>query len=161
MHSDRRQNPPPLSEEQLTFFADLQKESTHRSLRRWGRGAVIGYAILIAGVFAMYENGQSVSEQERQAVVKSGTVVAVEGCNRDFRAGKRFIKLLTRLKMSSDAQYASKRITAQQHDAAIEFYAGEIGLAKSKLPDCRHAESILTDDPDADLNHTKPLYRKP
>lgn len=158
MNPDRRQTPPALTEEQLRFLADLQEESTRRTLRRWIKGAIVGYVVLIAGVFLMYENGQSVSANERSAVVNSGRVVSVEGCNRDYRSAEAFVNLLERLRDSTISQHKQHKIDDARYRAGLEFYSAEIARAKGRLPDCREAETTLTADPDADLRNLKPLY---
>lgn len=158
MQPDRRKNPPTLTEEQLRFFANENRRTARKATHKTLRGALVGYLILIVGVIAMYENGQQVSENERDAVVKSGRVVAVEGCNRDFEQQARIIKLLQRLKAANNEQFKRGKISAQQHDTAIKFYAAEIARASDALPDCRRAESILTSNPDADLTRIRPLY---
>lgn len=143
---------PPVTEEQLALFSGMQRNAVVKALRRWTRTAVLGYLILLGGVFAMYENGQSVSSGERQAILESGTAVLVDSCNRDYNATLRlrgvFERLITAVK-EADAPEARKEMS-------LRFYRGE--LEKLPLPDCRKAVGALTADPDETIHMPKPLY---
>lgn len=114
-------------------------------LRSKVRGALVGYVILVAGVFGMYYNGQHVSGAEHDAVVRSSTAVAIDGCNRDFAQQEHFIDLLRRLRHGSQAAYKAGNVTPEQYALAQKFYASEIARAWSELPDCRKV--VVTDAP--------------
>jgi hypothetical protein len=157
---DRRRNPQPMTHEQMSWVAEQTEHAVRKTARKVVLSALVGYIILFAGVMGVYHNGQSTSSNEQKAIVQSGNIVAVDGCNRDFEDQKRWINLLERLKDSSELAYKPGRTTEAQYRTAIEFYSGEIALAKKALPDCRQAEHILTDDPDADRERVRPLYPK-
>lgn len=143
-------------DEIIEFFASETEKAAKRASRRTLRAALVGYLVLFVGVFGMYWNGQHVSGTERQAVVDSGRVVAIAGCNRSFKANQGFRALFTRLIRVTEAQAKRGEISQYQAQQSLRFYRAE--RAKIKLPDCRQAGRILTDDPEADIRHIPPLY---
>ena len=153
---------PPMTEDQLDFMSKQSERAAHKATRRTLRSAFVGYVILIAGVLAMYQNGQHVSNGERDAIIRSGTVVSVEGCNRDFADKEQFISLLERLQSASkrSARLQHLKTTDPQVKLALDFYSDEIARAKRELPDCRREQHMLTDDPER-TQPWPPLARYP
>lgn len=143
----------------MQFFADLQQESSARAVARTLRRAFVGYVILFGGILAMYHNGQNTSNAEREAIVESGQVVSVAGCNRDFHTIETLRGILMSGKRIQEKQAAEGEITPEALERANAYY--DTQLARLVLPDCREAEKILTDDPDAEIAVPKPLYPKP
>jgi len=155
---ERRKVPAPMTQEQLEWITEQNQKAAEKATRRTMRRALVGYLILTFGVLAMYLNGQHVGGAERDAIVQSGRVVSVDGCNRDFGDAERFLALLQRLKRANEASFKAGNITPQAHDAAIQFYNKEIARAERSVPDCRKAAKVVTSDPDADLKKIVPLY---
>jgi hypothetical protein len=132
----------PLTEEQLAFFTEQTERAVHKTAKKIVRSALIGYVILLVGSLGMYLNGQSISKEERQSIVQSGTAVAVESCNRDFRTIGALRGVLI---ASRDFQVESLRrgdIPRGQYDRAREYYRTQ--LAALPQPDCRVSRDLLT-----------------
>jgi hypothetical protein len=149
-------HPTPMTEEQLEFFTFQTRHAVSKALRKFAAGAAIGYLILAGGVVAMYENGQSVSDSEQNAIVQSGRAVAVDSCNRDYTSRESYRGLFFRLLAVIDEQVRQGEVTKRQGEFAKRFYRGE--LAKLPLPDCRKAEKVITDNPDRTTRVPTPLY---
>lgn len=128
---------------------------TKAEFRRWIAGAAIGYGVIFLGSVGMYLNGQSVSSNERGAIIQSGDVVAVVGCNRDFESIGSQRGLLIRAR----AAIQDAKISSDEKAAAVQFYSDE--LAKLQYPDCRKAKDILTSDPDGVFRPPVPLWKNP
>lgn len=148
----------PLTQEQLEYFAESERRASTAVLRKFQRNAIIGFVTLLLGVgFNVYDVRHHASEQSR-AVVQSGTVVAVEGCNRDFRSLVALRGVLQTARTQVRRAVRAGRISKEQGDEALKFYKEQLG--KLKLPDCRKTEGLLTND----LNHStlppipRPLY---
>jgi hypothetical protein len=157
---DRRKNPAPMTIDQMTWVAEQTEHAVRKTARKVVLSALVGYVILFAGTLGVYHNGQATSSNEQKAIIQSGNVVAVDGCNRDFQDQQRWINLLERLRDASVASYKDGRVDEERYQQALEFYSGEIALANKAVPDCRKSEHILTDDPDADRQRVRPLYPK-
>jgi hypothetical protein len=146
----------PLTEEQLAFFTEQTERAVHKTAKKIVRSALIGYAILLLGSLGMYLNGQSISKEERQSIVQSGTAVAVESCNRDFRTIGALRGVLI---ASRDFQVESLRrgdITQRQFDRARSYY--RVQLASLPQPDCRVSRGLLTTKGDEVPSVPEPLY---
>lgn len=155
-HPDERVPCPILSEEQLDWFAQTQSRTVRKAVRKTLLSAFVGYVILFTGTMGVYLNGQHVSGEERTAVVTSGNVVAVDGCNRDYDTVESLRGLLQRAQGQVAAAKDAGEITDRQAEEADAFYVDE--LQRLKLPDCRRAATTLTDDPDATLPAPSPKY---
>lgn len=145
-----------LSLEQLDFFTDQTERAVRRATKRTRNQALVGYLILLVGVFGMYWNGQHVSNTERGAIVESGRAAVIDGCNRDFKATQRYRGLLQRAEATVAVQVKQGKITVDQAQEARDFYDGELKLAP--LPDCRKVEFLPTDDPSAPIKSPAPLH---
>lgn len=127
-----------------------------KHLRRYTRGAVAAFVGLVVALgYSFYAAGND-SEAQRDQIVLSGSAIAVDGCNRDFKTiqGLRSILIASR-----DFQAAALKrgdITQAQYDVALEFYGRN--LRAIPLPDCRVAGKILTSDPDAKVRVPQPSY---
>src|SRR5690349_20908769 len=117
---DGEHTPPPgMSQEQLDYFAEETRRAAEKGARegsrKTARNGLIGFLILLAGVgFNSYDTRHQAA-QASKAIVASGAVVAVDGCNRDYRDDVRFTKLLERLKAASDLSYKLGKTTQAQH----------------------------------------------
>lgn len=134
---------PPVSEEQIKLFAELSAETTRLSLRRYVRRMTVGFLILLAGTAAQHVVSSHDASVARNAIVKSGTAVAVDGCNAryDDRQSIRGIFLTLEALNVRNATHQP----AEAVQDAQEFYEGQ--LDKLPLPDCRKQQHILTDTP--------------
>jgi hypothetical protein len=147
---------PPVTQDQLRFFINAQKRAVNKAVKRTHRNAVLGYVILLVGVFGMYWNGQSLSQRERNAIVESGKVVSVDGCNRDYETITALRAILTAANDDRRRAYRLGRLTPEEYaDAKVYF---DRQLKTLVLPDCRIAERVLTANPDAPRELPSPKY---
>ncbi len=161
---DRRKNPQPLTPEQLEWVTEQTKRASEKAAHKAAvvaakhvqRRALVGFLILLIGIIVAQSIGNRTSSQERQSIVDSGKIVAVESCNRDYEDRVKFRSLLIRLKGAALANYAAGDSDKARRDAAVEFYDTE--LANYALFDCRRAEAILTSDPEHDRERTTPYW---
>jgi hypothetical protein len=146
----------PLTIEQLRYFEEAQSRAVHTAVNRVRKSAVIGFLILLLGIgFNIWDNKQQ-GEHSRHAIVNSGRVVSVAGCNRDFHTITATRGVLIAAKKNVRAQEKAGRFTKDQADDAVTFYNTQLG--KLTLPDCRLARTIVTDDPDKLRPIPTPLY---
>lgn len=162
--ADEASWPPPLTQDQLEHFAAEARRAAAKGARegarRQARSALLGFLILFAGIsYNVYDIRHSAATS-RRAIVQSGRVVSVDGCNRDYRDDRRFIALL------NHSVVLVKRSIKQQHlegtpqaKEALAFYRTEIRNATNQLPDCRKAVSVVTDDPSKPQPTIVPLHR--
>lgn len=145
----------------------MDRRSSDNALKRYVRNAVVGYIVLLVGVGGTFAIGQhndsTARERDRetgQAVVKtivrSGNIVAVEGCNRDYRTTKKVRAILQAAQQGITRNYKNGLMTKAQFEQALDFYTKQ--LATLPLPDCRGATKILNSDPDKPQKHIIPLY---
>ena len=151
-------NGTPLTEEQLAYFSASTKRAVDNALRRFRRSAVAGFLILLLGVGYNLYDTRTASDEGRHAIVQSGRVVAVDGCNRDFRTIGILRAQIIKGKEQIQAYVEDGTITQAAADRQIK--ATDELLAKYKQPDCRVADKLLTDDPDVKRPVPKPLYPK-
>lgn len=109
------------------------------------RNAVIGYVTLLLAVLAVFVTSQNDAEEARTAIVTSGKVVSVAGCNQDFDTTLKIQKLFARSLAGLKVQHDNGNITDEQYKVGKDFYTDQ--LASFTLPDCRKVEKIITSDP--------------
>lgn len=129
---------------------------SRRHIRAYTRRATIGFLILLAGVGgAFYTQGKDRKESNR-AIVQSGRVISVSGCNRDYVTVNRLRNVLKR---SLDFQRAALQrgdITLDQFSRAQEYFVEQLdGLPQV---DCRPSASLITDNPEDLPDIPKPLH---
>lgn len=149
----------PLTEAQLQWFADAEAHSVKTAVDRVQKRALAAFLILFAGIAGNFYVNSHDANQQRDAIVASGQVVAVDGCNRDFKTGNDFINLFQRLDEANSAALKSGRITQEDRDLAHGFYASEIAKKEAAQPDCRQSRDLLTSDPDKTRDVPTPLHR--
>jgi hypothetical protein len=153
-----------MTEEQLLFFAEESRRAaekgTIRGIHAYRRQAIIAFVILVLGVgYNSYIGVQGsverakIANEAREAIVQSGRVVAVDGCNRDYADRVKFRNLLLRLQAASAV---SRTQTPEQRKRSQQFYKTE--LANYPLIDCRRARDIITDEPDELRTAPEPWY---
>jgi hypothetical protein len=113
--------------------------------RKQRRNAVIGYLILVAGLVGVYAISQKDAGDARSAIVTSGKIVSVEGCNRDFEAAVGLRAVLVRGEAFIKAQRDDNLISEAAYKAGVAYYAEQ--KQNIKVPDCREVANVITDDP--------------
>lgn len=109
------------------------------------------YVLIVAAFsFGLHSNAHT-ANQARDSLVRTGTIVAVDGCNRDFRSITNLRATFDRLIMSNNRSFAAGRITPEQHREAVAFYTEQKN--KNPLPDCRDAKHVIS----ADANPNAPI----
>lgn len=150
------EQPTPLTEEQLAFFTEQTERAADKASKHTLKQATIGYLILFMGILMMYLNGQSTSQREREAIVESGRVVSVDGCNRDYET---IATLRDEIEASKDRTLKLvKEGTLTEAQAMRSINETDDFLERYVLPDCRKAEEVLTSDPDQVNRVPKPKY---
>lgn len=155
-----------MTAEQLEWFSEESQRLSSKVLRIYSRRAALGFAILLIGFFynacnnaRQWDRIANDADSSRNAIIASGNIVAVEGCNRDFNS---LTALRGVLLASQDfATQAFKRgtLTQTQLNERLDFYAKQ--LANLQLPDCRRSAHVLTDRADAPLVLPQPLHPTP
>ena len=133
-------------------------------LRRYVRGAVAGFLILLSGLViqnrvesADREDRRQEAAEARQAIADSGNAIAVTGCNRDFTATRK-LRALIRGQRGQIEQY---RIEGTLTDAQARRAQEQISqnIRETPLPDCREVQNAVTDDPDQRITVPEPLFK--
>ncbi len=151
---DRRANP--LTEAQLGLVETETRRAVKRALKTQRRRTMGAFLLLLVGLMLVVGLQQHDDSEAREAIVRSGTIVAVDGCNRDFRNDMRLRRSFQRLKDASTASFEAGRVDFDRYAAAQEFYDREISFLDG--PDCRRAASIITSDLDQLRRPVRPLY---
>jgi hypothetical protein len=119
--------------------------------------------ILLVGLIVAFRVGadynahnNAVADQNRNAIVQSGRVVSVDGCNRDFKSISSLRGLLLRAQVSIAVQHKAGILEGRQYQDAVRYY--QKALDDIKLPDCRRAKKVVTDDPTQIRREPTPLY---
>jgi hypothetical protein len=153
----------PLTREQLDFFTHQTQRAVDKALGKYMRRAIFGFLILLIGFLfnaanneAQWDSIRDASAEGREALVQSGDVIAVDGCNRDFQTIKAIRGVLLASAEFSRANYRSGLISKADLDERLKFYAEQ--LSGLSLPDCRETQGILTDDPEHPRAVPEPLY---
>lgn len=162
--NERRDPPSPtISEEQLAWFSMQTERAVRKALWQYGKRAILGYVLLLAGIviaLLMIESDRDTrradAAQSRHALVVSGRAVSVSGCNRDFRTTKVLRGVLVASKRFNEQRLHRKEVTLEGFNRANAFYNDQ--LSRLALPDCRDAEHLLTDDPHEPIPQIPPLF---
>ena len=127
------------------------------------RASLAAYLILVAfTIFAFARQEQIIAANKensfaaRRALVTSGNIVSVDGCNRDFKSRVEIRKVLQASKTFQKGALKRGDITRAQYVTTRAFY--DQRLKELPLPDCRKSANILTASPDKKLSLPKPLY---
>ena len=131
---------------------------THREFTRYVRGSVTGYLILFAGLLGSVWYTANESHNSNKAIVRSGSAVEVDGCNRDFtsmtvqldtiRSRRTNLILLTKPE-DKGAGYRQALRNLSNNESQLE----------AAIPDCRDAAKVVTDDPSSVTVTPPPLHR--
>jgi hypothetical protein len=168
---ERREKPPGMTKEQLDYFTEQTvkavEKGTRNGVRHYRNRAVIGFLILLLGLVAVrwadneraneaVKDRVATANAQRAAIVKSGNVVAVDGCNGRFRDRVEIRSVLQSSKDFLAREYKKGNITEARFKESSAFY--DERLSGLPLPDCRKAANILTTDPNKVLPVPDPLY---
>lgn len=152
--------PPGVTEEEVAFYNAQRardiRVAVNAATRRHARRALVGYFVMFLAFLGNVLYAQHVAREGREAIVKSGDIIAIDGCNRDYRERQEVRQVLIASRQFQEGALKRGDISQIQHDRAIDFYNDRLeGLP---LPDCRRAGDILTDDPDSLTRMPEPLY---
>lgn len=153
----------PFTNEQLEYLAERDARIENNLARGFKKGfrhfrnaATVGFVILLAGNIGGWITNTHDADQSRHAVVQSGRVVSVSGCNRDYVTVNRLRNVLLNAKTFQAAALKRGDISAEAFTRTQAYYDAQ--LAGLPQVDCRSSATILTDDP-ADLPPVpQPLY---
>jgi hypothetical protein len=149
-----------FSQPQLDWVVQQTKDTAERAASaaasRVRNRALVGFIILLLGLLVVGYTVQVESDKSRAQIVKSGDAIAVGSCNRDYTVIDSLRDELERSFARIDSLEADGTYSKHQADVARES-TGHF-LEKYKLPDCRSAETILTDDPEAEVTVPVPRY---
>lgn len=134
-----------------------EDDTTRAALATYSRRALAGFVILAIGIIVAFWSGSHRAAGERDTIVKTGRIVSVSGCNRDFVTITKLRSLLSSAKASVVQNGKAGLYSKDRVHEAVVFYDRQ--LSQLKLPDCRVARTIVTDDPSkADTKVPVPLY---
>lgn len=127
-----------------------------RALKSFSKKATAGFLVLLIGVGVNSYFGQHYNTVARerdakttmrasQAIVRSGNLVAVDGCNREYRSTQGLRDIVSHGADAVKRQHSQGLLTSEQERKSLAFYQ-ELN-EKLVLPDCRDAAKILSIDP--------------
>jgi hypothetical protein len=155
--------PAPMTHEQLNYFTRQTSRAVDKALSKYMARAAVGFILLFAGfLFNAWNNAQqwerieSDAEQARATLIESGDIIAVDGCNRDFRTTQTLRGVLEASAEFTRQSYSEGRLDKAELEQRLTFYNEQ--LAQLQPPDCRKAQGIITDDEDHPLEIPEPLY---
>lgn len=136
-------------------------------VRRYRHQALTGFLVLLVGLaiqqyitrqdaLTARDAVQKSSQQANANLEKSGSAVAVDGCNRDFTTIQQLRAVLIAGRATARANFAEGSVGPVQHQRAEDFYRKQ--LSELKLPDCRRAADVITANNTEDLKVPDPLY---
>jgi hypothetical protein len=135
-----------MTPEQLDYFSDQTRKAVKKAVRNYARGALLGFLVLLLSIVYVLGVQRHDANEANRAVVQSGQVVSVDGCNRDYHTIGRLRSLFLRLEDAARESYQKGRVTKEQADQAVDFYEAE--RRRLVLPDCRQSKNVLTYDPE-------------
>jgi hypothetical protein len=151
---------PPMTEDQLEWISRQTSRAVNhavdQAMRTYSKAAATGFVILLLGLVLCVYVVQNYDAAARRAIVDSGRAISVSSCNRDFDSISKDRNLLQRGRENIQQQYAAKDITETAYRRSIAFYDRE--LREYRLPDCREALDVVTDNPNAPIFIPRPRY---
>jgi hypothetical protein len=148
---------PQLTEDQLDFFSQQTERAARKAVRRYRRSAVVGFAVLALGIGAQQYTTNHDANSSRQAIVVTTRDVATASCNGRF-LDRQVLREIVEAQRPVIAGYVKDgTLTLGQGTQAIKQLNETLTLLR--LPDCRRAAEIITDDPTHAAPNTPPaLY---
>lgn len=144
----------------------LVRVCARKEIRGYRNRAILGFLVLLLAVVYLWNSQERSSierakeaQDQRAQIVRSGNIVAIDGCNRDFLDRQALRGLLTASQAASKRSYRRDLITKTRYELSREFFQEQ--LKALPLPDCRNASNTLTTNPNKPLNLPAPLYPKP
>ena len=123
----------------------VDPDKVQKEFRHCRRQATVAFVILTVGIIAAFAIRVDESKQRDAAIVKSGTAIIVEGCNRDYTTIQAARAAVARARANTRRLEKSGAITPAEADAGQDQY--DFALTKLVLPDCVAASKILSSDP--------------
>lgn len=159
--------PEGITPEEARWYSQQRQQDIDAAVRRSAshvtHRATIGFLILLVGLLIAFKVGSNYNADRvkeasanRNAIVTSGRVVSVAGCNRDFKTISSLRGILIRAQTSVRLQRKADILSEKQYQRAVSYY--QKALDEVRLPDCRAAESVVTDDPTKARPIPEPLY---
>lgn len=145
-----------MTSEQLEFFTGQTERAVRKALRVYSRRAIIGFIVLFLAFTANVLYSNHVASSGRDAVINSGNIVAVSGCNRDYRSAQAIRGVLIASKDFTKQAIKRGSLSPSEAIDRLNFY--DTQLAKLPLPDCRQSASVLTDNPNVFRIAPHPLW---
>lgn len=145
----------PLTQAQLEMISAETTRASEKALKKYVRAASIAFFGLIAAIILVFNQ----YKEARHAVVRSGTVVSVASCNRDYDTINTLRGVLEAFKASNMSLFKAGELSQTAYATSAEFT--EKQLARLDLPDCRTAEDLLTDNPNEIPSVSPPLFPGP
>lgn len=141
-------------------------EEAREAVRGYRNRALAAFVLILVAYGYLFNvdqradiDRQQDAKAARAAIVESGNIVAISGCNQHFRDRQAIRAVLFASRRVQ--QRARKRgdTTRAQYLDSIRFYRSQ--LTRLRLPDCRDTVRTLTDDPNRKpLVVPRPLYPK-
>lgn len=126
-----------------------------REFRNYRRNAAAAFVILTLGIIAAFAIRLDESKQRDAAIVRSGTVIAIDGCNRNYRTIRAARAAIARAALNTKRLEDGGVITPAQAEAARDQYT--YALSELRLPDCVATSKILSSDPSRPNSDPVPL----
>lgn len=142
--------------EQMEWITEQTETAVRKALRTYSRRATIGFCLLFAAFMGNLLWSNKLSSDARRAVVRSGDLIAVDGCNRDFQDRVAVRGVLIASRDFTKNAYKRLNLTPEELQLRLDFYNAR--LKELPLPDCRKSDDILTDDPGDAVTVPTPLY---
>jgi hypothetical protein len=146
----------PMTQEQMDWVSEQVHRAANKAARRSRNQSLIGFLILLLGIGFVQWDGHHRSDAARDAIVQTGNVIAVDGCNRDYVSRKEIRAVLARSRDFQKGALDRGDISQTQYDLAVKFY--DERLDTLPLPDCRKAANVLSSDPDKVPEVPEPLH---
>lgn len=136
---------------------------SEKQFRRWVRGAIAGYLVLMVGVGWAAWAINDARNDRRAEVIKNNMVqisavraAAVSNCNNTFTAVQDTRAVLETFNKVTTAQFALKNIPKKSYHDAHELYLDLI--ASLRLPDCRRIAHLVIVAPHTPVDEVTPKY---
>jgi hypothetical protein len=128
------------------------KEAAKAVIRR----SLVAYLFVLVIIGYVFFDSNRDSSNQRDAIVSTGDVAVVIGCNRDFQLIEKLRGVFQSAQLSTIRSFEQKRIDSKEFAESQAFYKAQLdGL---KLPDCRNADDILSTDENHRVLGPVPLH---
>jgi hypothetical protein len=155
--------PVPLTEDQLKWITEENETTANRAIaaaeamdRRRARHRLVGFAVLFLAFLGNVWYSAHIASESRDQLLRSGDIVAVDGCNRDFQERLEIRGVLIESKNFTRQAYERGAFPKSELRLRLAFY--DERLQSLPLLDCRRADEVLTDDPDKPLVVPRALF---